>query len=195
MPKKPSMRLTHHSTPSRSFILLTIIVLCTVYAALVLSRINRLYQEDVVPTPVSEPTNVTPTETALEEIPALDSTDWVEYNDDVYPFTIFVPKGWRIRLNDQIENLYIVSISKISSDNLIKLFIGKTELEPPFGVEGKKFTTSQGYEVTNYNNEIYHVKVGELYYTFDGTAASESKDVLKEIVNSAELQQTLTTNQ
>lgn len=177
------MKLTHHSTPSRSFILLTIIVLCTVYAALVLTRINKLYLEETeVPAP--QPTTLTESERTLEQIPQLDTTDWVEYNDDVYPFTIYVPKGWRIKLNDQIENLYLVSITQTSPQSLIRIFITKVEPERPALTPTQTFKTNSGYEVTNYNNTIYQVKVGDVYYTFDGSAAPESKDLLKTIVSS-----------
>ncbi|HMR55300.1 MAG TPA: hypothetical protein PKD34_01760, partial [Candidatus Doudnabacteria bacterium] len=73
------MKLTHHSTPSRSFILLTFIVLCAVYAALVLTRINRVYEPegDVVSTEQS--TESTEIETVITDV---DTSDWGDYNDD-----------------------------------------------------------------------------------------------------------------
>lgn len=183
------MKLTHHSTPSRSFVLLTIVVLLTAYAALVLTRINRLYTEVTTDQPTEQPIVQPPTnQPTIADIPSLNSDDWVEYSDDKYPFTILVPKGWRIRINDQMADFYLVSITQSKPQSLVSLFVGREQPEKIAFLPSKTMKTRQGYTVTNYDNKIYQLKVGEFYYSFDGSEAPEAQDVLWEIVNSAKLE-------
>lgn len=180
------MQLTHHSTPSRSFIVLIVIVLCTVYAALVLTRINRLYVDDAQTTQ-PEPINNVEAPT-LEAVTELDTTDWEEFADKTYPLTIKIPDGWDTTTSDDLENLYLISITQDDPEALIRIFIAKEKPAEIGFLQSRNFTSKLNYSGTNYDNMIYHIKAGELYYTFDGTAAPDYAAELAAIVNSAKLE-------
>lgn len=174
------MQLSHHEIPSRSFVLLTIIVLCTVYAALVLTRINRLYVKEQPPvqqTAQAQVHGVTPA----------DTTDWEQFEDKDYPLSMLVPEGAQVRTHDDFENLYLVTVSETDMDMLVRIFVGKDQPSEISSLQSKDFTTTTGYAGTNYDNVIYQFKSGDYYYTFDGTATPERAAELMALVNSAEL--------
>ena len=178
------MKLTHHSTPSRSFILLTFIVLCAVYAALVLTRINRVYEPegDVVSTEQS--TESTEIETVITDV---DTSDWGDYNDDQFPLIISHPESLTVGTNTELEGYYIVNLSETTPRTSIKIFISDEGFAGTAALAGSDFITNNGYAATNYDNIIYTIKVGEYFYTFDGTNAPDLQSELAEIVNSATL--------
>lgn len=185
------MRLTHHSTPSRSFIILTIIVLCTVYAALVLTRINRLYvaeetkdTTEVVEQPHQEQK---PEQPAFPQVQPADTTNWNKFADQDYPITLLRPQGWNVTWNDDINDLYILYITRNNPRAQIRIYLTKTEPVEPHAFGKMNFTTKNGYQATNFYNNIYHLKYGEYYYVFDGNSAQNYREELAGIVNSVDL--------
>ncbi len=182
------MKLTHHSTPSRSFVLLTIIVLCTVYAALVLSRINRLYVEAPAATqPIQAQPDNQPTQTSFRQVEAADTTRWNEFKDQDYPLTFLRPQGWNVTWNDDVPDLYVVSVTRSNPRAQIKIYLSKIAPAAPQTLSQANYTTANGYLTTNFNNLIYQTKVGEYYYVFDGTDAGEYLPELAGLVNSVRL--------
>ena len=182
------MKLTHHSTPSRSFVLLTIIVLCTVYAALVLTRINKLYlmeSEPVVPTTQEAAAEASATFT--QATPA-DISNWIEFADEDYPITFLRPQGWRITWSDDLEDIYILSVTRTNPPAQMRIFLTKDAPGEIKNLPSQTFITKNGYTATNYNNQIYVIKEGEYYYTFDGNAAEEYTAELAAMVDSAVLE-------
>lgn len=178
------MKLTHHSTPSRSFILLTFIVLCTVYAALVLTRINRVYGPQAEVTTTKKLTQPTDAKTITTNV---DTTDWANYNDDRFPLIISYPKSLTIDTNTKLEEYYIINLTETTSKASIKIFISDKGFAGTAALAGSDFITKNGYTATNYDNIIYTIKVGEYFYTFDGTNAPNLQNELAEIVNTVTL--------
>ncbi|GEM_PF-1436918 len=178
------MKLTHHSTPSRSFILLTFIVLCAVYAALVLTRINRVYEPEVEVVTTEQPTQSPQTETITTDV---DTTDWEVYNDDQFPLIISHPESLTVDVNTELEGYYIVDLSRTTPRTSIKIFISDEGFAGTAALAGSDFITSNGYTATNYDNIIYTIKVGEYFYTFDGTNAPNLQNELAEIINTVTL--------
>ncbi len=184
------MKLTHHSTPSRSFIILIIIVLCTVYAALVLTRINKLYVQDEIDKTISQeqtPTKESVPEPEFPQVQPADTARWNEFVDQDYPLTFLRPQGWNVTWNDDIDDLYIVYVTRNDPRAQIKIYLTKTEPAEPRAFGKMTFVTANGYEATNYYNNIYQIKYGEYYYVFDGSAAQNYRAELAGIVNTADL--------
>lgn len=175
------MKLTHHSTPSRSFILLIVITLCTVYAALVLSRINRLYQQETIT--ISPERTTTPPIT--RSLPLLDTSQWREYRDNEVPLIIQAPPGWRITFNKDLDDFYTVVLTRNSPRAQIKIYVSENSFAAIEGLTLQNTTAESKYQFTLYDDSILTTKVGEYYYTFDGVNASEDFDVLSTIAQTA----------
>lgn len=180
------MKLTHHKGPSRSFILITFIVLSTVYAALVLTRIQRLYVEE--PTMETAESTLSPmTSEAALNIPELTTIGWAEYTDDTVPLNILVPPNWRTGSTDELEDYHIITLARSAPQSLIRIFVSKHDFAGVSNLRGRAFTTKQGYAATSYDKNIYTIKAGEYYYTFDGINAQSNLDELSTIVQTARL--------
>lgn len=177
------MRLTHHHKSSRSFVILTIVVLTAVFSALVLTRIQRLYELD---TTIKIPETKAPSElsvNSLDQIP--ETTEWQLYTDPVYPLSMNIPKGWTVTPNDKYNIDRHLEVKLPSGRTVIRIFISKTGYVDVGGLDGDIQITSTGDNVINYDGIIYATRVGDYYYTYDATGEPLAKNILSEMVDEA----------
>ncbi|HMQ02097.1 MAG TPA: hypothetical protein PKD79_03445 [Candidatus Doudnabacteria bacterium] len=181
------IKLTHHPTPSRTFILLTVIVLCFVYAALVLSRINHLYEEELTVMVDVNPqmTNTQAIET--ETRPNINTSQWVPYANPNYPMELLIPANWQASNPVQLSGYDILTLNQTNPRAQIRIFISTENFAGVAGLAGRDFTTQNGYNATAYEGNIYTIKAGEYYYTFNGTSASAVANQLLVIIHTAKL--------
>lgn len=169
------MNLTHHVKSTRSFILLTIIVLLTVYTAVVLSGIQS---RNVI----SDVNSTNP----INKSAQFDTTNWQQYQDTAYPLLIKFPETWTYSADiTSLAGFYTVNLLPPKSKNPIRIYISDKDFVAVDNLKGNQQTIAKNLTVTNYDDLIYTIKVGDYYYTFDGTMNESIKSELSEIVRLA----------
>lgn len=179
------MRLTHHHKSSRSFILLVTIVLCTVFAALVMTRIQRLY--DVKPQLQIKQTEA-PSDEQVNFDYISNVTEWKEYIDPAFPLKINIPKEWNVVPNTEYSIDRHLELQIPDGRTVIRIFISEESYVAVEGLDGEIEETSTGDDVINYDGIIFATRVGDYYYTYDATSDLNAKDILAKIVDTAEYQ-------
>ncbi len=180
------MRLTHHHQSSRSFIILIIVVLCAVFTALVLTRIQRLY--NVEPQLQTEQTQTPPQAEAIDEA-VYNVTEWQPYTDSNFPLQIEIPKGWEITPNTDFDMAKHLELKTPDKRTVIRIFISEKSYIAVEDLDGDIQETSTGDDVINFDGAIYATRVGKYYYTYDGSADSKVQDILAHIVDKAAYKQ------
>lgn len=167
------MRLTHHHPSTRSFLIIIIVVLATVYTAFTL--INLQQRNSKLGQTKSNP-KITQT--------ALNTNDWKNYVDPAYPLNILVPEDWQVQPDESYSGFYTVNF-ETKNRGVLKIFISQTEYAGVKGNEGTTYKNNAGIEVTKYDDWLYTAKVGDYYYTFDATLGINLEKELSEIIRLA----------
>lgn len=172
------MRLTHHVKSTRSFILLTIVVILTVYTAVILVRIQS--QTLLTDTSSTQPSTIHS---------SIDTSNWQDYQDRVYPLHVKFPETWKYSADiTTLPGYYTVNLTPQDSKTSIRIYINDKDFVAVDNLKGNQQTIAKNLTVTNYDGLIYTIKVGDYYYTFDGTMAPLSTTELSEIVRLAKFE-------
>lgn len=166
------MRLTHHHYPTRSVIILVIIVLATVYTAFTLLAL----QQKQLSLKSFDAPKIASTR--------LNTDDWQTYIDRTYPLDLLVPKDWKVVPDDSYSGFYVVNF-ETRNQGTVKVFISDTQFAGIKTEDGLTFKTNEGIEVTKYDEWLYTAKVDNYYYTFDATLGIDLQKELAEIVRLA----------
>lgn len=169
------MKLTHHLKSTRSFIILAFVVLLTAYTAVILSNIQ------VRTTPkASDEANL------IVRNNKLDTSDWQEYLDTSYPLRIYYPETWTYSADiTSLAGFYTVNLYPEDSKTPVRIYISDQDFVAVDNLKGNQQTIAKNLTVTKYDDLIYTIKVGDYYYTFDGTMAESYSEELSEIVRMA----------
>ncbi len=174
------MRLTHHTRATRSFIIIIVLTMLAVYTAFALGRIqnrNANYDRRDLAS-MSNPG------------PNLDTSDWQTYTDNAYPLKISYPNTWYYSADrTTIPDVYTINLAPEKDAQPIRIFISKESFIAVDNLKGKQIRIAVGQIATNYDDLVYAVKVGDNYYTFDGTMNEAYKKELAEIVRTARFTQ------
>ena len=178
------MKLTHHEKHNRSFIIIFVIILCVVFTALVLIRIQNLYN-------LETSKNIAPNIEQRQEEPTFnqtvdESTGMKTVSENGYPMQIKIPVDWNVKGDETLSEIRHLILTSPSGNNSISIFVSKKSYAAAGGVVGKKETTPNGSTFVNYDDVIYTTKAGEYFYTFDASGFPNVKELLKEIINTAE---------
>ncbi len=168
------MKLTHHHTPTRSFIIIIIVVLATVYTAFTLIKLQQQY----VINKQSGSNNPKITQSKLN------TDNWQNYIDPNYPLNILAPEDWTIDHDEDFSGYYTVNL-KSKNQGVIKIFISQTGFAALNDNKGLVYKTNDGTEITKHDQWLYSAKVGEYYYTFDSTLGIDLEKELSEIIRLA----------
>lgn len=169
------MKLTHHLKSTRSFILIAFIVLLTVYTAVVLTRIQMRATMNELSTVGTMPKNQ-----------QYDTSDWQKYQDPAYPISISYPETWTYSADIKtLPGFYTINLFPKDSKNSVRIYISEEDFVAVDNLKGNQQTIAKNLTVTNYQDLIYTIKVGDYFYTFDGTLADQYQAELSEIVRLA----------
>ncbi len=171
------MNLTHHIKSTRTFILLTVIVLLTVYTAVALSDIqSSTFVKDDFKKPVVKKSK-------------MDTSKWQLYNDTAYPIKLLIPETWTYSADKTtLPGFYTINLIPKNSKLGVRVYISDTDFVAVEDLKGNQQTIAKNLTVTNYDDIIYTIKVGDNYYTFDGTTNESAKAELSEIVRLAKFE-------
>ena len=177
------MRLTHHSKHNRSFIIIVTVVLCVVFTALVMTRIQKLYNLEAPQLQITQTAAPSDEEVNLDYINSI--TEWEMYEDAEFPLQIEIPKGWELTPNFDYNYERHLELKTPDGRTVIRIFISEDTYVAVEGLNGDIIETSTGDDVINFDGLIYATRVGGLYYTYDGTSDLNAKSVLAKIVDGA----------
>jgi hypothetical protein len=168
------MNLTHHIKSTRTFILLTVIVLLTVYTAVALSDIqSSTFSKDNFAKPAVQKSK-------------FDIKKWQTYEDNAYPLKLLIPETWTYSADKTtLPGFYTINLVPQKSKLGVRVYISNTDFVAVDDLKGNQQTIAKNLTVTNYDDIIYTIKVGDNYYTFDGTTNESVKAELSEIVRLA----------
>ncbi len=168
------MNLTHHIKSTRTFILLTVIVLLTVYTAVALSDIqsSSLSKDDLGKVAVQKN--------------KFDTKKWQSYDDNAYPLKLLIPETWTYAADKTtLPGFYTINLAPQNAKLGVRVYISNTDFVAVDDLKGTQQTIAKNLTVTNYDDIIYTIKMGDNYYTFDGTTNESLKPELSEIVRLA----------
>ena len=166
--------MKHISKRSRSFIILVVVVLATVYTALLLFSIQRNYTSPVRLT--------TQSESRLSS--SIDTQDWQIVESKEYPISFSIPTNWKSAESAAAGDIYQITITPPTQGNPIRIYISDTNFLGIDGLTTSNITTKQGYKGIVAANSLYGIKNGDYFYTLDGTLNESRIEELKAIVNS-----------
>lgn len=170
------MRLTHHTRATRSFIILTILTMMVVYTAFALGRIQSR----------SAYSNRRDLATLSDPGADLDTSQWQNYSDNAYPLRISYPETWGYSADrTTIPGVYTINLAPTQDAPPIRIYISQENFIAVDHLSGIPIRITGGHIATNYEDLVYAVKVGDNYYTFDGTMNESYKAELAEIVRTA----------
>ena len=178
------MKLTHHEKHNRSFIIIVVIILCVVFTALVLVRIQRLYNLEASKNLAPKPEQRQEEQTINQIVD--ESTGMKTVSENGYPMQIKIPVDWNVKGDETFPEIRHLILTSPSGNNSFSIFVSKKSYAAAGGVIGKKETTTNGSTFVNYDDVIYTTKAGEYFYTFDASGYPDVKELLKEIINTAE---------
>lgn len=168
------MRLTHHTSPTRSFLIIMIVVLATVYTALTLIHLQwKLEQIAQQKHNMSMPKG------------NLDTGSWVQYLDKNYPLNLLVPTNWQIYSSEVNGDFYVVHLDPPGKSGSIDIYVSNKGFAGIANPSGTNFYNSSKNIVTEYQDGIFLIKTKEFYYTFDAISATNFHKELLEIVRTA----------
>ncbi len=158
--------MKHIPHTSRVFIGLLIISLLLTYIAITLSH----YQERLVFN--YEPVNQVGS--TSQPISTIDTKDWENYQDTVYPIAFSHPENWLIQ-SKLTNDFYDITVNIPNTTNDIHIYINEGAYYGLAGLQQEPYrlNTMQGSIV---NNNLIGMKTGEYYYTFDASMNSKQLD-------------------
>ncbi|QQS23258.1 hypothetical protein IPM19_01685 [bacterium] len=170
------MRITHHTLATRSFIIIVLLTMFAVYTAFVLARIQNRNsaadQRDIA--------------SQSDKGEKIDSTNWQVYTDNAYPLRISYPETWFYSADrTTIPEVYTINLAPEKDAPPIRIYISKENFVAVDNLKGSPVRIAMGQIATNYDDLVYAIKVGDNYYTFDGTMNEQYKAELAEIVRTA----------
>lgn len=169
----------HISKQSSSFILLVILILLSVATVIFLLKINQQYLPSFGPNIVTAPEIQ-----ADISMPTLIATDdWVSYQDVNYPIVLQHPEDWDIESYDNIPGYYTLSLIPDEDQPALKVYVSEKGYMAVNALESNDFKSSQNFGGSHYDYQIYAIKFGDYYYTFDGSLNPEFRNELFTIVN------------
>lgn len=168
--------MKHHSTPTKSFILLVGVVFLSALLALILYdwQNDNLNRNDNI----NQQENTQTTNNDL-----VSTYGWKTYTDINFPLQIQLPEDWTIKTNQNIANIYTITLQPEEPVGNLRIFISEKGFAGIKGLASTDFTTKYGYSGLKIEDGIYAIKNNEYYYTFDGTLNPEIKDTFYTIIN------------
>jgi hypothetical protein len=170
------MRHIPHAT--RIFIGVIIITFLLTCVALYLSAYQQRIAQNETMSPVDE---------IHQNIPNIDTSDWQSYQDKAYPISFRFPKEWKVSAGDNQLGFYDIDIIKGEGHQDMHFYISSSDY---YGLATFDHTphmvgTRKGFQAAK---NLVGIKVGEYYYTFDGSYEAEQADEFDAILNSVTFQ-------
>lgn len=107
--------------------------------------------------------------------PLIDTTNWTAYQDRAYPIAFLHPKDWTVK--GAVNNLkfYDLTLNPAKTNQNIHILISRDSF---YGLEGMKQTPHLVGNQTGFivSDNLVGIKMGEYYYTFDGTMNPDQTD-------------------
>lgn len=105
----------------------------------------------------------------------LDTSDWKSYEDKTYPLTFLYPKTWTTKSTVNEQEFYDIVLNPGAKFYDIHIYVST---DGYYGLEGLKQTpiligNRQGFSASE---NLAGIKVGEYYYTFDGSMNTTQAD-------------------
>ena len=156
--------MKHIPHSSRVFIGLLVITLLLTYVTLMLSDYEA---NSILSTSAPLPSAQSEIQPAVEK-PKLDTTEWKTYQDKNYPIAFLHPENWIVKSSTNKQNFYDIVLNPGAKFQNIHIYVST---EGYYALDGLKQTPHQigdrqGFIATD---NLAGIKVGEYYYTFDGT--------------------------
>lgn len=168
------MKLTHHASPTRSFIIIAIIVLATVYASLLLMDAQL---EFAVTNKVAGPSRL--------EAGIINTNDWQIYQEEQFQLSLMLPEDWNVTSSEPFPGYYLVDLAPQDDIGSVRIFVSKLGYAGVTDRKQASVTNTSGVKFDTHGDLIYTAKVGDYYYTFDGSIAPSLDEELKQIVRLA----------
>ncbi len=113
-----------------------------------------------------------PRKTELREqaqpLPKVSTEDWESYQDKTYPIAFLHSENWTVKGSVNKQGFYDLVLNPGAKFPDMHIYISK---ESYYGLEGLKQTPAKigSQKGTQAADNLFGVKAGEYYYTFDGT--------------------------
>lgn len=182
--------MRHIPRSSRIFIGLVIITFALTYIALSLSS----YKADFILQNTQSQTqtnhdNLQISKQTQPETPhrLLDTTDWKSYIDKNYPISFLYPKTWKISSSINKLGFYDIYLNPGAKFFDIHIYISPKSYA---GLEGLPQTPTKVGQQTGFSvsPNLIGIKVGESYYTFDGSMNSTHTDEFNTLLSTVKFE-------
>lgn len=178
--------MRHIPRSSRNFIGLVVITFALTYIALSLSS----YKADILLRDIQTQTQTESDKlTTPQEIPRplLDTTDWKSYIDKNYPISFLYPKTWKISSSVNKFGLYDIYLNPGAKFYDIHIYISPKTYA---GLAGLPQTPTKVGQQTGFSvsPNLIGIKVGESYYTFDGSMNSTHTDEFNTLLSTVKFE-------
>jgi hypothetical protein len=154
--------MRHIPRSSRIFIGILVITLLVTYLALHFSLyVANQTLRDAPAIPEAK------TEQAIQQ-PPVDTTDWQTYTDKKYPLTFLYPKSWTVKAAVNKQKFYDITLNPGAKYPDMHIYVST---DGYYALDGLKQTPAKigGQTAFTVSENLYGIKVGEAYYTFDGS--------------------------
>lgn len=172
--------MKHIPPATKVFLGLFVITFLLTYVALSLST----YEMSYFPNPEPAPHIVTAQQEPQADV---DTSDWKTYHDKSYPLAFLYPKNWTIKGAVNKSNYYDVDLNPGPTSPDMHIYISH---EGYYALEGLKQTpypvgNRSGFTVSN---NLVGIKVGDYYYTFDGSMNNKQADEFSALISTVTFQ-------
>ncbi len=182
--------MRHIPRSSRIFIGLVIITFALTYIALSLSSykadfiLQDLQSQAQTSKDKLNASGQTPQETPR---PLLDTTDWKTYIDKNYPISFLYPKTWKVSSSINKLGFYDIYLNPGAKYFDIHIYI---DAKSYAGLEGLPQTPTKVGQQTGFSvsQNLIGIKVGESYYTFDGSMNSTHTDEFNTLLSTVKFE-------
>lgn len=159
--------MRHIPRSSRIFIGVLIIAMLLTYIALHFSMYVAKFTLNNSP----ELPSAHETEAPQTEIVKVSTEDWESYEDDTYPIAFLHPENWTVKASLNRMGFYDIVLNPGAQFYDMHIYASNDSY---YGLEGLKQTPIKigGLDGFKYSENLFGIKVGENYYTFDGTLNS-----------------------
>ena len=174
--------MRHIPYSSRIFIGLVIITFALTYIALSLST----YKADFTLRTSNPQTEVNHSEKKSPR-PFLDTSNWATYVDKNYPLSFLYPKTWKASSSINKLGLYDIYLNPGAGFFDIHIYISPKSYA---GLEGLTQTPVKvgGQTGFSVSSNLIGIKVGENYYTFDGSMNSTQTDEFETLLTTVKFE-------
>lgn len=163
----------HIPKNTRIFIGLSIVTLLLIYLAITLSRVQERSFLGQGPHLRQQTLSFQQKPHTLQ-----DTTNWLEHKDLNYPLVFAYPPSWEIETGDIGSGYYGISLTPPDSDSSIDFYISRKGY---LGFDGLRVKTAKAAELARtkpqiINEDLFGLKKGDYYYTFDGSMVTGFDD-------------------